>query len=208
MVAVLSPCCVADAWRVDVEDNVCATLQVIGEQFEHLTAAVSMPFKERSTVMDNDMHTRARVSVPVKLYRTADRLVIAAPMAGVRPEDVSIEVTRSGLLILESRPRGVLRAELFDVEVTVDRDGDEEVWTREQWQDTKEVVLDEWSARGYYRELELPAAVDAALATVTYGNGVLVVSLPVAETVRSARLQLSRVGEGRGQRVDSVGHPG
>jgi HSP20 family protein len=158
--------------------------------------------------MNKDVNTSARPSMPVKLYRTADRLVIAAPMAGMRPEDVSIEVTGTGRLILESRPRGLLRAETFDVEVMVDRDGDEEVWTREQWQDTKEVVLDEWSTRGYYRELELPAAVDAAFATVTYGNGVLVVSLPVAEAVRSARLQLGCVGEGRGQRVGSVGHPG
>jgi HSP20 family molecular chaperone IbpA len=76
-----------------------------------------------------------------------------------------------------------------------------------QWQETKEVVLDEWSTRDYYRELDLPAAVDAALGTVTYGNGVLVIALPVAETVRSARLQLVRLGEGRGERVGSVGHP-
>ena len=158
--------------------------------------------------MDKEVNTRARQSMPVKLYRTADRLVIAAAMAGMRPEDVSIEVTGSGRLILQSRPRGVLRAELFDVAVTVDRDGDQEVWTREQWQETKDVVLDEWSTRGYYRELELPAAVDAELGTVTYGNGVLVVALPVAETVRSARLQLVRLGEGRGESVGSVGHPG
>ena len=135
-------------------------------------------------------------------------MVIAALMAGIRPEDVSVEVTESGRLILENRPRGVLRAEFFDVEVTVDRDGDQEVWTREQWRETKEVVLDEWSRRGHYRELQLPAAVDAALATVTYGNGVLVVSLPVAETVRSARLELGRIGAGRAQRVGRIGHPG
>ena len=158
--------------------------------------------------MNNDMNTSARLSLPVKLYRTADRLVIAAPMAGVRPEDVSVEVTESGRLILQSRPRGVLRAERFDVVVTVDRDGDQEVWTREQWQELKEVFLDEWSAHGYYRELELPAAVDAPLGTVTYGNGVLVVALPLAETLRSARLQLVLLGEGRGQRVGSVGHMG
>jgi HSP20 family protein len=158
--------------------------------------------------MDRDMNTRARQSMPVKLYRTAERLVIAAPMAGAQPEDASIEVTESGRLILESRPRGVLRAELFDVEVTLDRDGDEEVWTREQWQETKEVVFDEWSTRGYYRELDLPAAVKAALATVTYGNGVLVVSLPVADTVRAARLQLASLPDDRGERVGSVGHQG
>jgi hypothetical protein len=74
---------------------------------------------------------------------------------------MSIEVTASGHLIVQSEPRGVLRAQLFDVAVTVDRDGDQEVWTREQWQELKEVVLDEWSTPGCYRELELPAAVDA-----------------------------------------------
>jgi len=74
----------------------------------------------------------------------------------MRPEDVTIEVTVSGCLILQSRPRGALWAELFDVAVTVDRDGDQEVWTREQWQETKDVVLDEWSTRVYYRQLELP----------------------------------------------------
>ena len=128
-------------------------------------------------------------------------------MAGLRPTDLGIEVTESGHLILETKPRSVLRTQLFDVEVTVDRDGDQEVWTREQWQESKEVVLDEWSTRGYYRELELPAAVDATLGTVTYGNGVLVISLPVAETVRGAHLQLVPVGEGRGERLGSVGHP-
>jgi len=158
--------------------------------------------------MDHDMNTMARQSIPVKLFKTADRLVIAAPIAGMQPEDLSIEVTESGRLILETRPRGVLRAELFDVQVTVDRDGDEEVWTREQWQDTKQVVLDEWSTHGHYRELELPAAVDAALGTVTYGNGILVIALPLAETIGSARLQLGRLGEGRGQHVGSVGHQG
>jgi HSP20 family protein len=146
--------------------------------------------------------------MPVKMYRTADRLVVAAPMAGMEPEDLSIEVTDSGRLILQSRPRGVLRAELFHVDVTVDRDGDQQVWTREQWQETKEVVLDEWSTGGYYRELELPVDVDAALGTVTYGNGVLVVALPVAATLRAARLQLERVSEGRGQHSGGIGHPG
>ena len=157
--------------------------------------------------MEHDMNTGARQSMPVKLYRTADRLVIAAPMAGLRPTDLDIEVTESGHLILETKPRSVLRTQLFDVEVTVDRDGDQEVWTREQWQESKEVVLDEWSTRSYYRELDLPAAVDATRGTVTYGNGVLVISLPVAETVRGAHLQLVPVGEGRGEHLGSVGHP-
>src|SRR5262249_55826958 len=125
---------------------------------------------KKEQVMDNRLNTMPRQSIPMKLYRTADRMVIAAPMAGVRAADVSIEVTGSGHLIVQSEPRAVLRTQLFDVVVTVDRDGDQEVWTREQWQESKEVVFDEWSTLGYYREVELPSAVDAALGTATYGN--------------------------------------
>jgi hypothetical protein len=117
-------------------------------------------------------------------------------------------VTESGRLIVETRPRGVLRAELFDVQVTVDRDGDEEVWTREQWQDTKQVVLDEWSTQGL-----LPRARTAGRG----GCGTRHRDVrqrdtrqrPTASrTIGSARLQLGRLGEGRGQHVGSVGHQG
>ena len=81
--------------------------------------------------MDQEMNTRARQLIPVKLYRTDDRLVIAAAMAALRPADVSIEVTGSGRLVVESTPCEVLRLEVFDVDVTVDRDRHEQVWTRE-----------------------------------------------------------------------------
>ena len=152
----------------------------------------------------SDMQTRQ--SVPVKLYRTPDRVVIAAPMPGLRPEDVTVDVTDTGRVILQSTPRGGLREHLFHVEVTVDRDGDQQVWTHEWWQESKDVLLNEWCTCGYYRELDLPAAVDAPLGTVTYGNGVLVVALPVTGQLRSARLRLAAVGEGRGERVGSPGH--
>ena len=156
--------------------------------------------------MDNRLNTMPRQSIPMKLYRTADRMVIAAPMAGVRAADVSIEVTGSGHLIVQSEPRAVLWTQLFDVVVTVDRDGDQEVWTREQWQESKEVVFDEWSTLGYYREVELPSAVDAALGTATYGNGILVVALPLSETLRAARLQLEPQADARAERLGSIGH--
>ena len=157
--------------------------------------------------MDEWRNAHGRQSVPVNLYRTADRVIVAAPMPGIEPEDVTVEVTASGRLILRSKPRGMLRDQLFDVQVTDDRDGDGQVWTHEQWQEKKDVALNEWSVSGYYRELDLPAAVDAALGTVTYGNGVLVVVLPVTAGVRPGRIRLMTVGESRGERVGSLGHP-
>jgi hypothetical protein len=78
---------------------------------------------------------------------------------------------------------------------------------RERWRESKEVLLDEWDVGGYHRQLDLPAAVDGALGTATYGNGVLVVALPVAGLTRPARFSLETVGPGRGQRVGSAGHP-
>ena len=163
--------------------------------------------------MLEDQECEGRQRVPVKLYRTPDRLVLAAPMPGLQPEDVAVEVTAAGRLVLHVELRGELKEELFEVQAADVREGHPPVQprdpaaSRERWPESKEVLLDEWDAGGYHRELDLPAAVDGALGTATYGNGVLVVALPVAERTRPARLRLEPVGPGRGQRVGSAGHP-
>ena len=120
--------------------------------------------------------------IPIKVYRSDDRLTIAAPMPGLQPEDIVVEVTTDGRLALHGELRGVLKG-------------------------VKELLVDEWSVGGYERELTLPATVDAELATVTYGNGVLVVTLPLAEHTRGARLRLEPTGFAHGERVGSYGHP-
>jgi hypothetical protein len=45
--------------------------------------------------------------VPIKLYRTPDRLTVAAPMPGLLPEDITIEVTANHHLVLHGALRGV-----------------------------------------------------------------------------------------------------
>ena len=91
-------------------------------------------------------------SLPVKLYRTDDRIVVAAPMPGLQPEDITVRVTASGRLILEGGLRGIFRSELFFVQTS---EPDEAVGGTERWQDSKEVLRNEWSAGGSYRELTL-----------------------------------------------------
>jgi HSP20 family protein len=112
--------------------------------------------------------------IPVKVYRTPDRLTVAAPMPGLGPEDITVEVTETGYLVLSGKLRGALKGD-------------------------KEILADEWSVGPYHRNLVLPAAVDGGGATVTYGNGVLVVALPIAETTRAATLTLERTGPARGE---------
>ncbi len=57
----------------------------------------------------------------------------------------------------------------------------------------KELLMDEWSVGRYHRNLALPVPVDGEGATMTSGNGVFVVALPVAEAVRPALVTLEPV---------------
>ena len=110
--------------------------------------------------------------VPVKLYRTVDLVTVAAPMPGLEPEDVFAEVTRDGHLLLAG-------------EVTPDVPGAGALEDRE----SKQVLLEEWTPGPYHRDVVLPAAVDGRRATLTYGNGVVVVALPLADEPQPARLR-------------------
>src|SRR6266702_2986849 len=49
--------------------------------------------------------------IPVKIYRTHDHLTVAAPMPGLEPEDILVEVTENGQLILHGDMRAALKDE-------------------------------------------------------------------------------------------------
>lgn len=122
------------------------------------------------------MHT---TNPPVKMYQTEERLTVAAPMPGLEPPDIEVQVLPDGRLLLRGRQRG----------------------PRQE----RDMLMDEWSVGPYERLLSLPCPVDGELADVTYGNGVLVVALPKSAEVRAATLGLESIGLARGQRVGSQG---
>ncbi len=47
--------------------------------------------------------------IPLKVYRTGERLMITAPMAGLEPENIVVEVTAEGHLVLHGDRRGMLK---------------------------------------------------------------------------------------------------
>jgi HSP20 family protein len=102
--------------------------------------------------------------IPVKMYRTEDLLTVAAPMPGLDADDVAAEIRDDGRLVLHGALRGALK-------------------------DVKVLLVDEWSAGPYRREVELPVGVDGPGGRVTYGNGVLVVALPIVPRTRPAALR-------------------
>lgn len=108
--------------------------------------------------------------------------MVTAPMPGLEPKNILVEVTESSHLILHGDLRGVLKG-------------------------IKELLIDEWSVGVYHREFALSAAVNGELANVTYGDGVLTVTLPLSEQTRPARLTLERLAPTHGQRKGHAGHP-
>src|SRR5579864_7042750 len=128
------------------------------------------------------MQTQTKIQgIPLKMYRTADRLTVAAPMPGIQPEDLLIRITEKNSLVLQGEIRGVLK-------------------------DVKEVLVDGWDAGGYYREIALPNAVDGSRANVTYGNGVVVVVLPLSTKTVTADITVPKVATDKGERVGHTGH--
>ncbi|HLZ20524.1 MAG TPA: Hsp20 family protein [Ktedonobacterales bacterium] len=122
------------------------------------------------------------VSVPAKIYRTPLRVMVAVPLPGLEPADISVAVTAAATLIIRGRQRGELKG-------------------------IKDELLNEWSAGTYEREIALPGPVDGGLANVTYGNGVLVVVLPVAAQTRPANLTLMALTPTRGLHAGHMGRP-
>jgi HSP20 family protein len=119
-------------------------------------------------------------SIPVNCYQNERELMVIAPMPGVAPEDISIEVTDDGGLLLRAAEHGM---------------GQERI----------DYVMREWSYGPYERHLELPCRVDAGRANVSFGNGVLAVTFPKTDTLRPDSLRLDRTGHARGL---ALGHSG
>ena len=119
-------------------------------------------------------------AVPINLFENERELMVVAPMPGIAPEDISIDVTGSGTLTVRSAQRG---------------EGQERIG----------YLLREWSYGPYLRTIELPCAVDAARANVTYGNGVLSITFPKADATQPGRVVVERSGHARGM---AAGHRG
>jgi len=120
--------------------------------------------------------------LPVRVYRTANRIMVAAPMPGLEPPDIRVTV-ESDRVTIEGRQRGPRQHEV-------------------------DLVLAEWTVGPYHRELQLVEPVAADLVNATYDNGVLVLAMPTLENGRPpsrAEIRLESIESTRGEYVRHVG---
>ncbi|HXG42283.1 MAG TPA: Hsp20/alpha crystallin family protein [Dehalococcoidia bacterium] len=120
--------------------------------------------------------------VPVNLYRSDRRLILAAPLPGVEPEDIEVEVTPHSVTF-RTRVRGVR-------------------------QNNKEYITREWEIGSHERTVPLPETIDPQRANVSYGNGVLAVVMPQVQTAPGEGRRLFRLHKVRWARGQFVGHQG
>jgi HSP20 family protein len=121
-------------------------------------------------------------AIPINLFENDRELILVAPMPGVAPEDISVDVREDGHVTIRARQHG---------------EGQERIG----------YLLREWSYGPFERAIQLPRAVDAERANLTYGNGVLTVSFPKASTTAPAMLAVATTGHTRGVTIGHSGDP-
>lgn len=118
--------------------------------------------------------------MPMDLYRAGDHYVLHADLPGVDPGSVDIGVDNNTLTIKAERTA---------------RSGDGVQW-----------IASERFSGSYLRQLSLGEGVDSDNISASYENGVLTVSIPVADKAKPRRILVETHGD-RKVVEPSSGHP-
>jgi HSP20 family protein len=108
---------------------------------------------------------RAPRFMPMDLYRSGDHYVLHADLPGVDPGSVDVNVENNTLTIKAQRSEGT----------------DNGV----QW------ITSERFAGSYMRQIALGDGIDAEAISATYANGVLTVTLPVADRAKPRKVSIA-----------------
>lgn len=113
--------------------------------------------------------------MPMDLFRAGDHYVLHADLPGVDPGSVDVSVDSTTLTVKAERSAR----------------GEENV----QW------IASERFTGSYLRQLSLGEGIDSDRIAATYENGVLTVTIPVAEKAKPRRIDVGHDAAAGGQRV-------
>jgi HSP20 family molecular chaperone IbpA len=139
------------------------------EQTAETTKSVKKPYGangDMSSWIDSETEQEGELTVDV--YQTPDMIVIKSMIAGVRPEDLDISITRDTVTIRGKRE-----------EEKVARD--EDFFTRELY----------WGS--FSRTISLPEEIDVDEAEAVEKHGLLILKLPKLDKKRQSKLKVRTV---------------
>jgi HSP20 family protein len=124
--------------------------------------------------------TRGAQTLPIDLWETSDNLVVRVPLPGVKPESDDVDISVDGSTL-------TIRAKLPDAAGEGDEAGEGAggAEQRVRW------IAREVPRGDAQRSVELPVAVDADRASAHFANGLLVLTLPKAQTARPRRINVT-----------------
>ena len=117
-------------------------------------------------------------SMPMEAYRRGDQFFIHLDLPGVNPDDVDLTVERNVLSIRAER--------------------------RSFWQEGDDVVVDETPQGTFSRQLFVGDNLDAGRLEASFDQGILILTVPVAEQAKPRRIQVSSQSRGP-QQVEAAG---
>ena len=140
----------------------------------------SEPFRELDRLTQQAFGTRARPAMmPMDAYREGDHYVVHFDLPGIDPSSIDLTVEKNGLTVSASR----------------------------QWQpsEDQQVVVSERPQGSFSRQLLLGDGLAHDRVEASYENGVLTVTIPVAEQAKPRKIEISAGGHAKELATSSSG---
>jgi len=128
------------------------------------------PFRELDRLASQAFTPQRPSSLPMDAYRHGDRFLVHFDLPGVDPSTIEMTVAKNVLTVRAERS-----------------------WHRDE---EAEVLIAERPQGTFTRQLFLGESLDADRIEATYDNGVLTVSIPVAEAAKPRKVQVTSNGNG------------
>ncbi len=132
------------------------------------------PFQELDRLTRQMLGTgRGPRSMPMEAYRRGDQFFVHLDLPGVNPDDVQLTVERNVVAVRAER--------------------------RPYWREGDDVLVDETPQGTFSRQLFLGDNLDGGRLEATFDQGILTLTIPVAEQAKPRRIEISAQSGGARQ---------
>lgn len=128
------------------------------------------PFADFDRISRQAWGNQRSTYMPADAYRLGDRFYVHVDLPGVDPDSIDVEIEKNSLTITAER--------------RWDREGED-----------MQVLLNERPAGSYSRQFFLGEGLDTENIEAGYDHGVLTVAIPVAETAKARKIEVSTIHE-------------